>query len=90
MISVDTPEAILTQNIQYWRKSKKTGIVFVDKFNEVNVKYRFLILRSHENLYIVIFASNTFSGRPPVLHKQFWNKIEDIGGNQKNRECFCR
>ena len=92
MLSVgapSTPEAILEKK-GYMRKSKKLGIGFVVKFNIVNVKYRFLILRFHEKVAYCYFCLKYFHWAPPLLQKQLWNKIEDGGENQKIRDRFCR
>ena len=52
------------------RKSKKTGIVFVVKFNEVNVKYNFFFVPTRL-LHIINFASNTINGRPRYSRSGF-------------------
>ena len=69
---------------------KVSGIVFVVKFNKVNMKYKFLILRFHENIAYWYFCLKYFQWASPVLQKQFWNKIKDIGENQSIGDSFCR
>ena len=70
------------------RKSKKSGIVFVVKFNKVNVKYRSLFFVPARMLHIVNFASNTINWRPrysrsdsgPILriHEKIKKKIRIV------------
>ena len=78
ILSVGDPPVLQKQfckkNIGYMRKSEKLGIVFVVKFNIVNVKYRFLILRFHEKFAYCYFCLEYLQWASPVPQKQFWKK----------------
>ena len=67
---------------------KVSGIVFVVKFNKVNMKYKFLILRFHENIAYCEICLKYFQWAPSALQKQLWTGMKEIGGNQKNRVRF--
>ena len=66
-------------------KKSKIRDCFLVKFNQINMKCRFLSFVSTKRIHIDSFGQNDFNRCSPVLKKLFWTYKRDIGKNQKSR-----
>ena len=61
---------------------------FMVKFNQINMKCRFLFFVSTKRIHIDSFAQNVFNRCSPVLQKLFWTYKSYIGKKSKIRDHF--